>query len=135
MAAIPAVAEKAPDPAQGGWLGALELGFAPGRGRTIMKRHSHLGPFVVQSPFYPEGAPCHAYLLHPPGGLVGGDRLQLEVGCAPGAHCLITTPAHQISLAAAPPWWHRPAKRLGLLSVVVLALLIGNAIPPRRQWG
>ena len=48
---------------------------------------------MVQSPFHPEGWPCHVSLLHPPGGLVAGDRLDLRVECAPGAHALITTPA------------------------------------------
>lgn len=76
-----------------GWLGELELAFQPGPRRTILKRRRHLGPFVVQSPFYPEGGTCHAYLLHPPGGLVGGDRLHLDVRCASGSHALLTTPA------------------------------------------
>jgi len=93
MVARPGVAEGALGGGEEGWLGALELGFAPGHGRTIMQRRSHRGPFVVQSPFYPEGAPCHAYLLHPPGGLVGGDCLRLDIACAAGAHALITTPA------------------------------------------
>ena len=50
------------------------------------------GPLVVQRPFHPEGPVCHTYLLHPPGGVVGGDRLEIEVEVAPGAHALITTP-------------------------------------------
>lgn len=33
------------------------------------------------------------YLLHPPGGVVGGDHLRIEVEVNPGAHALITTPA------------------------------------------
>lgn len=93
MVAIPAVSETAPGDRHEGWLGALELSFVLSHGRTIMKRRSHRGPFVVQSAFYPEGAPCHAYLLHPPGGLVGGDRLRLDIECAAGTHALITTPA------------------------------------------
>jgi urease accessory protein len=48
----------------------------------------------VQRPFYPEGADvAHVYLLHPPGGIVGGDRLHIEAGVAGGAHALLTTPA------------------------------------------
>jgi urease accessory protein len=37
--------------------------------------------------------PAHAYLLHPPGGVVSGDQLQLEVEVCRGAHALLTTPA------------------------------------------
>jgi urease accessory protein len=48
----------------------------------------------VQRPFFPEGpAVCHVYLLHPPGGIVGGDRLRVEARVDDGAHALLTTPA------------------------------------------
>ncbi|HVU52399.1 MAG TPA: urease accessory protein UreD [Polyangia bacterium] len=48
----------------------------------------------MQRPFFPEGpAVSHVYLLHPPGGVVGGDRLRLEARVDGGAHALLTTPA------------------------------------------
>ncbi len=48
----------------------------------------------MQRAFYPEGADVpHVYVLHPPGGLVGGDRLSLDVVVGAGAHALLTTPA------------------------------------------
>ena len=48
----------------------------------------------MQRPFFPEGqAVCHVYVLHPPGGIVGGDRLRIEARVAGGAHALLTTPA------------------------------------------
>ncbi|MBF1259212.1 MAG: urease accessory protein UreD [Lautropia mirabilis] len=57
----------------------------------LEKRHE--GPMLVQRPFYPEGeAVCHVYLLHPPGGVVGGDILQLDVRVESSAHTLITMP-------------------------------------------
>lgn len=35
----------------------------------------------------------HVYLLHPPGGLVGGDDLTIDVSVGADGHALITTPA------------------------------------------
>ena len=59
-----------------------------------MVDRAHLGPLVVQRAFYPEGPKVpHVYVLHPPGGLVGGDALRLEVSAEPGAEALVTTPA------------------------------------------
>ena len=76
-----------------GWEARLALRFEQRAGRTVLAHRSHEGPLVVQKPFYPEGDVCHVYLLHPPGGVVGGDRLAIEIEVANDAHALITTPA------------------------------------------
>lgn len=76
-----------------GWEAELALDFEARAGRSVIARRHHRGPFAVQKPFYPEGGVCHVYLLHPPGGVVGGDRLSLEIAVSAGAHALITTPA------------------------------------------
>jgi urease accessory protein len=48
----------------------------------------------VQRAFYPEGdRACHLYILHPPGGVVGGDMLSIEAEIDRDAHALLTTPA------------------------------------------
>ena len=75
------------------WHGELELGFCARGGRTVVGHRRHRGPLMVQSPFYPEGSTCHLYLLHPPGGLVGGDRITVTLDCAAGTQTLITMPA------------------------------------------
>jgi urease accessory protein len=75
-----------------GWEARLVLRIAARIDRSVLIAREHSGPLVVQRPFYPEGAPCHLYLLHPPGGVVGGDRLHLEVDVQAGAHALITAP-------------------------------------------
>lgn len=79
---------------QPGWQASLQLEFASQGTRSVLTRRQHSGPLQVQRPFYPEGAAvCHVYVLHPPGGVVGGDHLQIDVAVASGAHALITTPA------------------------------------------
>ena len=78
-----------------GWQAELRLRFngAAPAGRTRLVERRHKGPLIVQRPFYPEGNPCHVYLVHPPGGVVGGDELRIDVQVDAGAHGLITTPA------------------------------------------
>ncbi|MGE0484197.1 MAG: urease accessory protein UreD [Gammaproteobacteria bacterium] len=81
-----------PEPARS-WQARLALGFAPVAGRTVIARREQCGPLTVQKALHPEGAPAHVYLLHPPGGLVGGDTLDIALDAAPGSHALVTTPA------------------------------------------
>jgi urease accessory protein len=75
------------------WHGSLSLCFAPRAERTALTARRHEGPFLIQRPFYPGDGACHVYLLHPPGGLAGGDELALDVAVESGAHVLLTTPA------------------------------------------
>lgn len=75
------------------WLAELELWFAPNAGKTRLMRRRHLGPLVVQRPFHPEkDGTCHVYLLHPPGGVAGGDRLDLRFHLDADARAVLTTP-------------------------------------------
>lgn len=76
-----------------GWRGELRMTLARGGPRTVVARRSHCGPLHVQRAFYPEGEVAHVYLLHPPGGVVGGDALSIDIDVQPGAHALVTTPA------------------------------------------
>lgn len=79
-------------PGSQGWSASLRLGFTLRGPRTVLDERRRSGPLAVQRPFYPEGDVCHAYLLHPPGGVVGGDLLDIRVRVRPGARALITTP-------------------------------------------
>ncbi len=81
-----------PAPAPGGWLGSLQLHYR--RDGDATRAHDrHQGPLRVLQPLYPEGPGiCHHVLLHPPGGVVGGDRLEVDVQVDAGAHALLTTP-------------------------------------------
>jgi len=78
--------------AAAGWKASLDLTFFPSGERTGFSCR-HFGPLRVQKPFYPEGGTCHVYLLHPPGGVVGGDELAIHAEARAGASALATTPA------------------------------------------
>jgi urease accessory protein len=74
------------------WLAQLDLDYRFEAGRSVA-RHRHTGPLRILQSLYPEGdGICHNVLVHPPGGLVGGDTLDLKVAAGAGAHGLITTP-------------------------------------------
>src|SRR5258706_3658886 len=76
-----------------GWEAVLQLAFQRRGERTVLARRSSLGPLAVQKALYPEGdLVCHAILLHPPGGIAGGDRLEISVAIETGAHLLLTMP-------------------------------------------
>lgn len=75
-----------------GWQAHLRLGFRRGPDRTVLAERERKGPLGVQRAFYPEGDHCHLYLLHPPGGVAGGDRLEIETKVTEGAGALVTTP-------------------------------------------
>ena len=75
-----------------GWHGHLQLDYTR-RGERTIALDRHHGPLRVLQRLYPEGdAVCHQVLVHPPGGVVGGDVLALDATLAPGSHALITTP-------------------------------------------
>jgi len=75
-----------------GWYAKLHLGFKQRPGKTVLTERTRQGPLAVQRSFYPEGDLCHVYLLHPPGGVAGGDQLDISIHVAEQASALITTP-------------------------------------------
>ncbi len=81
-----------PNP-ESSWEACLNLGLTYKNDKTILSQRRHNGPLTLQRPFYPEeDGTCHIYILHPPGGIVGGDSLDIEVVCNENTSTLITTP-------------------------------------------
>ncbi|RVU47442.1 urease accessory protein UreD [Rubrivivax rivuli] len=75
-----------------GWRGELRLRYHR-RGERTVAFDAHTGPLRVLQPLYPEGeGVCHHVLVHPPGGVVGGDELHVQVQAEAGSHALLTTP-------------------------------------------
>jgi urease accessory protein len=73
------------------WRGSLAIDYRLRDGRTIA-HDRHDGPLRVLRALHPEGGVCHSVLVHPPGGVVGGDELAIELTLGEGAHALVTTP-------------------------------------------
>ncbi len=97
------------------WQASLRLRFAHDGGATRLVECEHRGPLRVQKALYPEGARiCHAIMIHPPAGVVGGDRLAIDASAGPDAHAFLTSPG-------AAKWYRANGK----LSVQDVRLAVG----------
>lgn len=104
------MAVQRPEAQADAWCGELRLVFERQGQATRLSASRAQIPLAIQRPFYPEGpALCHAILLHPPGGMVGGDQLEIALELKTGAQVLLTTPAAGK--------WYRSANREALQQV------------------
>ena len=93
------------EPLISSWKANLSLEFRFQDQKTTLARKFHDGPLVVQKPLYPEGREvCHAIVVHPPGGIAGGDELSLKVNTEKNAATLLTTPGATKWYRSAGPW-------------------------------
>ena len=87
-----------------GWSGHLSLTYRAEGLRTV-GHDLHHGPLRVLQSLYPEGPTvCHHVLVHPPGGMVGGDSLEVDLQLGERSHALITTPGASRFYRSASEW-------------------------------
>ena len=74
------------------WSAHLELDYRRNAERCVVYDRQS-GPLRVLASLYPESPTvCHNVLVHPPGGIVGGDALNIDIALAPDTHAVLTTP-------------------------------------------
>jgi urease accessory protein len=94
------------------WQADLHLRFARRQERTVLVERRHHGPLRVQKALYPEGPQiCHAVIIHPPGGIAGGDHLFIGVEVEPNSHAVVTTPAATK--------WYKAAARASRQQIII----------------
>jgi len=87
------VADPLSDPEYSPLQAKLSLKFAAIDDTTRLVERDRFGPLLVQKPLYPEGDEiCHVVIIHPPGGVVSGDQLEMSAQAGPSAKVQITTP-------------------------------------------
>lgn len=75
------------------WHAELELGYARQGDTTRPVLRRHRGPLRVQKHLYAEGPEvCQHIIVHPPAGIAGGDRLQIDARVDEGAWSQLTSP-------------------------------------------
>ena len=75
------------------WHAELELAYARFGDSTRPVQRRHLGPLRVQKHLYAEGPQvCQHIIVHPPGGIAGGDRLNISASVGRDAWAQITSP-------------------------------------------
>ena len=97
------------------WSAELYLRFARTEMRTVLTENRHSGPLLVQKALYPEGGQiCHVVIVHPPGGLAGGDSLTIEIDLEANSSAVLTTPG-------AAKWYKAPHLECRQRSTIRLA--------------
>ncbi|MFJ7882291.1 urease accessory protein UreD [Pseudomonas sp. NPDC096917] len=75
------------------WHAELELGYGRFGDSTRPTLRRHFGPLRVQKHLYAEGPQvCQHIIVHPPGGIAGGDRLDIRASVGPDAWAQLTSP-------------------------------------------
>ena len=90
------------------WHAELELGYARFGDSTRPVQRRHKGPLRVQKHLYAEGPEvCQHIIVHPPGGIAGGDRLDISASVGADAWAQITSPGAAKWYRAAGPAYQK----------------------------
>lgn len=86
------------------WHAELELGYGRFGDSTRPTLRRHQGPLRVQKHLYAEGPQvCQHIIVHPPGGIAGGDRLDISASVGKHAWAQLTSPGAAKWYRAASP--------------------------------
>ncbi|PSN19431.1 urease accessory protein [filamentous cyanobacterium CCP5] len=89
MAALP----QSPPASTSEWQGRAQLVYGVRGGRTVPVTAYAQAPLRLQKPLSGQDEPCQSVLVHTAGGLVGGDRLDINIHLQSGSEALVTTAA------------------------------------------
>ena len=99
--------------------GALRLRFERHGPRTVLAACRSTVPLQVLAPLALPDPAAVVSILNPTGGLVGGDRLVIDVEAGPGSHACLTTPsATKVYRTTGEPAHQEVTLRLGPEAVV-----------------
>ena len=108
--------------------GRLCLRFERRGDRTVLAHAASTAPLQVLAPLRLPDPAAVVSMLNPTGGVLGGDRLDIEIVAGPGAHaCLITPSATRVARTDGP--MAEQAVRLGIESGGCLEWLPDHTIP------
>jgi urease accessory protein len=95
------------------WHAELELAYARSGDSTRPVLRRHQGPLRVQKHLYAEGPEvCQHIILHPPGGIAGGDRLEISATVGEHAWAQLTSPGAAKWYRATGPAYQRLTLRV-----------------------
>ena len=86
------------------WHAELELAYGRLGESTRPTQRRHCGPLRVQKHLYAEGPEvCQHIIVHPPGGIAGGDQLNITASVGEQAWAQLTSPGAAKGYRAAGP--------------------------------
>lgn len=96
------------------WHAELELGYGRDGETTRPTLRRHKGPLRVQKHLYGEGPEvCQHIIVHPPGGIAGGDRLDIAATVSANAWAQLTSPGAAKWYRAKGPAYQRLELKVG----------------------
>ncbi len=118
---MPGSTSPAAAAAGSGWRARLELDSAAAGGTTRLVHNRHEGPLrLLKALASDDGRVLEAVIVHPPGGLAGGDDLRVDLAVGPGCRVLATTPGAQK--------WYRADRSGGAVSAQTRLRIAAGAV-------